>query len=1405
MYLVSETNPAQAVVQPMPRRPLRRAVVVCGLLVVALLLAGITYLQSDAFQETIRQRIVSGLTQTLGVQVELDEFAFDWTNLRARLGNLVVRGRVRTNSTSEEEAPLFAAREVEASWTLLSVWTLATEFDSIKLTEPRIRLEFYEDGSNNLPVLPPRPDEQGGWAEQLFGLRIGTIEVIDGLLDWNQHRVPLAFQSRDVDLRLAYAAATDAVKDFGYRGSLALRDGTFQLRDAATLPLSGTVQFHFYPQRAEVQAMELRAGKSLIRSTVKVNSYRSLDLSMTYDLQLDWQEAGGLIRARGWQGDVRWQGQGDVSSERWNLGGALTVNTSRTGIRNWEHLPWRLRSELTVNRETAATASGPQPIHVELRSINIAAAGGQMTGGAKVKWENGIAFVDSALQVERIGFAEAAQAIRTLPVDLTRLPWSGDLSGPVHVSFENAPADLSSQLIQSAYTSGPRPTRIVRNMRLDADLNVQPSATIPEGSVPINGQLRGTYLVQDRRLEDVDVVIHLPGTRLAARGWLEEQQSSMQLGLESAELDVNKPMAELFWRGFSELPLTLDGKLNADVQLSGGWRDARLRGPVEFSGLTYEQTRWDQFTGSLNFHRSVQSNDAAQVPPSPARSRSELEITSGRLRRGEALAEFDLFLELQDGRFVPASVFRTQGRVNRLALTALQSLAGSNYPVNGMMEATFDASGTRQNPSGRASLQMTGGTIYDEPFSRLTAELRFDPGPVITASPLRIEKGGTLRGSAVVRLAQRQFDVDLTATDISIKELGMLQSRLAGSPLVPNGILSGRISGGGTFESPQLRGELTVRDAGLGALRDGRLRIEFDSDRTQVNWISAGSLFGGEIAGSGKVGLAAPRILAARIDLRNAAIRSLVSLQQEPPAGQQEPPAGQQEPPAGLDGLLDATANIAGNLQDPKSIVGEGEVTRLEVTRAGVSMHTSGPVGLRYANQLVQISSLHLIGDQVDLTASGTIRTVSDPVMNLAAKGQLDLAALSKLDPQVSTQGQALLDAQITGTLRRPQWRGRLQVANGSAQFGRLANSLAAIRGTIVFDGTRGELEGFRAESGGGELLIGGNVRYGQGAGIQFNLNGTVRNVRIRYPEELNTWVDGQLNWTGSTRASLLEGRVTIARQAVTPPNDLAQVLLGRRGSPVPSNDSPFLRNLRLNLAVNSAPEVRLDTRTARNLQTVVEARIQGTGEQPAILGRVGVLGGEIEFAGKRYTINRGEISFLNPFRFEPVLNLNVQARVQQYDITMDFSGPPDRLNVTYRSDPPLPTRDILALLVAGGGRQTSLQPSTSQQLPQVTADSLLSQALSSQIGSRLDRIFGAGRVRVDPQISGLGRTASATVALEQQFRNNLTLLYVTDVSTAQQQYVQAEWLISPKLSVVGIRDQNGLIGVNFQITLRFE
>ena len=68
------------------------------------------------------------------------------------------------------------------------------------------------------------------------------------------------------------------------------------------------------------------------------------------------------------------------------------------------------------------------------------------------------------------------------------------------------------------------------------------------------------------------------------------------------------------------------------------------------------------------------------------------------------------------------------------------------------------------------------------------------------------------------------------------------------------------------------------------------------------------------------------------------------------------------------------------------------------------------------------------------------------------------------------------------------------------------------------------------------------------------------------------------------------------------------------------------------------------------------------------ILGRVNLNGGEIFFMGKRYEMQNGTIEFSNPVRTEPVLNLYVKTTVQQYDITLNFTGPADRLRTNYTS-----------------------------------------------------------------------------------------------------------------------------------------
>jgi hypothetical protein len=58
-------------------------------------------------------------------------------------------------------------------------------------------------------------------------------------------------------------------------------------------------------------------------------------------------------------------------------------------------------------------------------------------------------------------------------------------------------------------------------------------------------------------------------------------------------------------------------------------------------------------------------------------------------------------------------------------------------------------------------------------------------------------------------------------------------------------------------------------------------------------------------------------------------------------------------------------------------------------------------------------------------------------------------------------------------------------------------------------------------------------------------------------------------------------------------------------------------------------------------------------------------------------------------------------------------------------------------------------------------------------------------------------------VTIEQQVKDNLTLTYTTNVSQTSQQIIQAEYNVTRNVSVVGVRDQNGVVSFDVRIRQR--
>ena len=169
-----------------------------------------------------------------------------------------------------------------------------------------------------------------------------------------------------------------------------------------------------------------------------------------------------------------------------------------------------------------------------------------------------------------------------------------------------------------------------------------------------------------------------------------------------------------------------------------------------------------------------------------------------------------------------------------------------------------------------------------------------------------------------------------------------------------------------------------------------------------------------------------------------------------------------------------------------------------------------------------------------------------------------------------------------------------------------------------------------------------------------------------------------------------------------------------------------------------SSPQLNFQNAFAK-LAGDVDLRLRGTLATPSLLGRVSITEGSAIIAGTRYELQRGDISFTNPVRIEPVIDLSATARVEDYDITLGLHGTPDKLAVTYRSDPPLPESDVVALLALGRteNQQRIYTQQQEQALSNPTTDALLGGALNATVSSRVQKLFGAGSVKVDPNYLG--------------------------------------------------------------------
>ena len=1381
------------------------------LLVVTLI--GLYFVASTSgFENFVRRRIVHRLETATGGHVEIASFHWHLLSLEAEAGGMVIHGL-----EAPGEAPYAQAERVRVRFSVLGFLSPRILLRDLDIARPQLHLIVYPDGSTNQPQ-PRKPRKPGEpLLDRLFDLKADHITFEQGDLDYDNRaaefdfqdrHIPLDFAASDCSLRLVdvpaaagkleYYLIEAGVRDLNLSRSASSRPGK------APLPVEGLIQ----------ATLELTRNAAILRSlriTARGRGVRDRTLDITGTLENfahpRWQARAvgeldlrlvdpitGYPRAPEGLAHLDITGSGDAGSFRAD-GGVHVDGGSYIG--------------------TGVVATGfglDAHFHADPKQLLVTSILLRLRQGGEI--DGDLSLAPWLTPPPRPAKGKSRAAAHPLPfADEITIP----VNGKVAAQFKNVALDTILEMLCDppfqhlgfdARVNGPANALWTNGddhtLSVGALFRLTPPAQAAPGKVLAGGLIDATYTHRDGAVDLRKLKLDLPSSQLEAHGHLGAHPmtspSALTVDFHSGNLGEFDTVLRALGlarngrSGTAALPIALFGQGEYHGAWTGSLVDPHLVGFAKATQLGVEIPAGFSADSSQKPTQFIRL-DAAEATGSYSATR--IDIAHALLRRGNGVIDVSGSLAasptagsiVRRSTPIPSfdanSVLHLHLRTGQFGMDDLRPVLGENLPVAGSLGAQIQADGPIHALTGSGWVELDNGHVYGEPITRIRAQGNIANQIIKLTSVTVSEDAGKIAATGSYDLSSRQFQLDARGAGIDVSRFETLRR----NGLTMTGRMGFSVQGTGTINDPHLEAHATLAGIVLSGEPLGSVEFTARTANRVVTYDLTSRLEAAELTAHGQTALGGDYDTKAKLDFSRFNIGALIRLAHV----------------KGLNGesALAGTITLEGPLARPTDMRGEARLQELAVTVSGVHLKSEGGVHLTLDHATLYLDPLHVTGEQTDLRAQGSLSLKDKNELDFAASGEINLKVAETIDPDLTASGITSFQVEGHGPLMNPNLKGRIDFQDAALSLEDLPNGLSQLRGTLEFNQNRLEVKSLTAMSGGGLLSVGGYMTYQHG--IYADLTVTGDQIRIRYPQGVSSLANASLHLQGMQNNLLLSGDVLITRFTVNSELDIAALAAQANTiETIAPTDAPS-NHVRLDVHITSSPQLNFQNAYAK-LAGNVDLRLRGTLASPSLLGRISITEGSGIIAGTRYELQHGDIYFTNPVRIQPTIDLNATARVEDYDITLGLRGTPEKLAVTYRSDPPLPEADVVALLALG--RTENQQRLYTQQQEAAganpTTDALLGGALNATVSSRVQRLFGAGSVKVDPNYLGALGNSTSRIIVEERLGSNVTLTYATNVNTTAQQLIQAEIAVNRHVSLQLARDESGVFSVVFKATRRF-
>jgi translocation and assembly module TamB len=668
--------------------------------------------------------------------------------------------------------------------------------------------------------------------------------------------------------------------------------------------------------------------------------------------------------------------------------------------------------------------------------------------------------------------------------------------------------------------------------------------------------------------------------------------------------------------------------------------------------------------------------------------------------------------------------------------------------------------------------------VYGQSLQQLSIQSEGN-GDALTSSLEMSLPAGAVKANIVLYPKRKGYDVQLNIPGINLAQLKPVQEKNLGVA----GVLTVDANGRGTIDDPQLTltaqiPQLQVRDASVSGIKaninvaNRQVHLDLDSEVLRTS-----------VQARATINISDGHYIRATLDTKGLPIEGLLAL---------HGPAKSNGPR----GIVEVHASAEGPLDDKNRMQAQVIIPTLKAEYQGLQIGNAQPIRMHYANSIVALDPAEFTGTDTTLRLQGQLPLQGTAPVTLSAVGTVDMQLVRFFQSDLQSSGKMQLDVRAAGPTDHPTVQGQLRLENVSMMSGDAPVGLQNLNGVLDVSHDQITITQLSGESGGGQISARGTIGYRPQ--LQMNVALQAKNVRIRYQDAIRTVLGGDLNLVGTSQAASLNGRVLIDSLSFTQNFDLATFAGQVQSGPESAPSEGMANKIKLDIVVQTARDLNL-TSSAVSLQGQANLHVVGSAADPVILGRTEFTAGDVFLMNKRYQIERGVIQFSNPNRTEPVLNLLLTTTINQYNLSLAFRGPLDKMQTSYVSDPPLPTADIINLIARG---QTTQQAAASPS--NLGASSLLAQGAASQVSGGVQKLAGLSSLSIDPTLGGNNSDPGARIAMQKRVTNDFLFTFATDVTSTQRELIQGEYQFTKRWSVSVTRDENGGFAVDGKYHKRY-